>query len=291
MDDAGGNIINWPSIASKSKEELKQCRERWYNHLDPTIKRGNWTYEEDTLINEQARLGNKWSKISSMLEGRTENAVKIRWKSLTRVSNIINVQIRPYLIIQKKNRTNKASSSKSRASLDMLVGNPSSHYSNLPMPSVMQTGQIPNLFYNVPVLTLQQNLRQRHQVVQQQQQQQLLLQNQMQQQQLLLHSQMQKLWQQQQQQLLALHLLQQQQQHAQDASSATSSTITSSSSSSSSSNDNNDNDNNTSNNNSGIANLSALISSNNNCLLNPTPRPEGTIAPPIVPLLTAAIGE
>ena len=40
-------------------------------------------YEEDTfLINEQARLGNKWSKISSMLEGRTENAVKIRWKSL-----------------------------------------------------------------------------------------------------------------------------------------------------------------------------------------------------------------
>ena len=285
MDDVGGNIINWPSIASKIKgRTTKQCRERWYNHLDPTIKRGNWSYEEDNvLLNEQARLGNKWSKISSMLEGRTENAVKIRWKSLTRVSKH-NKHANKTIFDYTKKRTGqkKASSSKSRASLDMLVGNPSaSHYLNLPMPSEIQTGQIPNLFYNVPVLTLQQQelARQRHQVVQQQQQQQLLL-----------HNQMQKLCQQQQQQLLALHLLQQQQQHAQDTSSATSSTITSSSSSSSSSNDNNDNNNNTSNNNSGIANLSALISSNNNCLLNPTPRPEGTIAPPIVPLLTAAIG-
>ncbi len=23
----------------------KQCRERWYNHLDPNIKKGDWTEE------------------------------------------------------------------------------------------------------------------------------------------------------------------------------------------------------------------------------------------------------
>jgi len=64
----------------------KQCRERWFNHLDPSIKRGNYTAEEDRLIlEEQARIGNRWSIISAMLPGRTEDAVKIRWKTLNRM--------------------------------------------------------------------------------------------------------------------------------------------------------------------------------------------------------------
>ena len=78
--------VNWAGIATQIEgRTTKQCRERWNNHLDPTIKRGNWTPEEDRLLlGEQKRLGNKWSKISQLLEGRTENAVKIRWKSLIR---------------------------------------------------------------------------------------------------------------------------------------------------------------------------------------------------------------
>ena len=40
----------------------KQCRERWHNHLNPDIKRGKWTEEEDDLI-VKAHLdyGNKWA--------------------------------------------------------------------------------------------------------------------------------------------------------------------------------------------------------------------------------------
>lgn len=63
----------------------KQCRERWYNHLDPELKKGNWTREEDLyLLEKQQELGNRWSEIARMLLGRNENSVKNRFKSLIR---------------------------------------------------------------------------------------------------------------------------------------------------------------------------------------------------------------
>jgi len=81
-----GMVKNWGEVANMIPGRTsKQCRERWFNHLDPSIKRGNYTQEEDGLIlTEQARIGNRWSIISAMLPGRTEDAVKIRWKTLDR---------------------------------------------------------------------------------------------------------------------------------------------------------------------------------------------------------------
>lgn len=78
---------NWGEVAAKIPGRTsKQCRERWHNHLDPNIVRGAYTPEEDRIILEaQARLGNRWSVIAAMLPGRTEDAVKIRWKSHCRV--------------------------------------------------------------------------------------------------------------------------------------------------------------------------------------------------------------
>jgi hypothetical protein len=48
-----------------------QCRERWLNHLDPSINKGEWTEEEDQiLLKAQAQWGNSWTKIAELLPGR-----------------------------------------------------------------------------------------------------------------------------------------------------------------------------------------------------------------------------
>lgn len=63
----------------------KQCRERWSCNLDPRINRGVWTIEEDRYILQLQRdIGNRWAQISTYLNGRTENAVKTRYKSIKR---------------------------------------------------------------------------------------------------------------------------------------------------------------------------------------------------------------
>ncbi|CAK60434.1 unnamed protein product (macronuclear) [Paramecium tetraurelia] len=61
----------------------KQVRERWMNYLNPKLNKSSWTDQEDhQLLQLVVNNGKRWSLISSLLQGRTENQVKNRYKSL-----------------------------------------------------------------------------------------------------------------------------------------------------------------------------------------------------------------
>lgn len=65
----------------------KQCRERWAQHLDPSLSTLKWTPEENRLLLQlQATHGNKWKDIAVNFPKRTDNGIKNQFFSLIRKS-------------------------------------------------------------------------------------------------------------------------------------------------------------------------------------------------------------
>lgn len=68
-------------VAGSSKK-AKCCRERWTNHLDPSVNNDPWTQNEIEIYEKHIQeFGKRWSEISKRLSGRTDHAIKNRFYS------------------------------------------------------------------------------------------------------------------------------------------------------------------------------------------------------------------
>ena len=82
------NLRNWGMVANLVQGRTsKQCRERWQNHLSPCINHQSFLPEEDQRLQEaHQQVGCQWAKIAQVLPGRSQEAIKIRWRSLNRLA-------------------------------------------------------------------------------------------------------------------------------------------------------------------------------------------------------------
>jgi hypothetical protein len=89
----GEHGTNWTHIAQRWEASTharcvrtcKQIRDRWSKILDPSLKRGPFTEQEDQQILELHQdYGNSWSRIAEHLPGRIGENIKTRYKSLAR---------------------------------------------------------------------------------------------------------------------------------------------------------------------------------------------------------------
>jgi hypothetical protein len=56
------------------------CQSRYYRTLDPMLKRGNWTPEEDDMLRlAVAEYGNSWTDVADFIPGRNNEQCRDRW--------------------------------------------------------------------------------------------------------------------------------------------------------------------------------------------------------------------
>ncbi|ELP94054.1 transcription factor MYB23, putative [Entamoeba invadens IP1] len=82
----------WVEIAEMvGTRSRKQCRERYINHLNPTIDNSKWSTEEDmTILRQYALIGSKWCSIASCLNNRTARATRNRYYSLVHKKKVVS---------------------------------------------------------------------------------------------------------------------------------------------------------------------------------------------------------
>jgi hypothetical protein len=73
------------NAAHLPQRNARQCRERWFNYINPNLVNAEWTEaEDDILMQTYEEAGPKWLVIANCLPGRSRNNVKNRYFMLQR---------------------------------------------------------------------------------------------------------------------------------------------------------------------------------------------------------------
>ena len=78
---------DWKKISKEmGNRNARQCRERWKNYIAPTVRKDEWTQEEDELLMRKYRaIGPHWSQFRLHYKGRSVNDIRNRWLKLMRL--------------------------------------------------------------------------------------------------------------------------------------------------------------------------------------------------------------
>lgn len=162
LGESSGKRIVWNKVASGFKgRSCKQCRERWINHLDPTVKKTEWTHEEDLmLLQYYETMPSKWAKIARQIPGRTENMVKVRWNALNRQAKKRKQNALYYSTTNKPNPTFPGAVNGSAAAAAAAAQNYNQFYINNQISLNLGQGQSPTATnMQVPRLSYTEEMR------------------------------------------------------------------------------------------------------------------------------------
>lgn len=68
--------VDWEAVALvfEGAREGKDCKRRWASSINPALRRGKWTKEEDELLLQlYQRYGSLWQQVAHEIKGRTEH--------------------------------------------------------------------------------------------------------------------------------------------------------------------------------------------------------------------------
>ncbi|CAH0051289.1 unnamed protein product [Clonostachys solani] len=84
LGSARGRQGRWTDIARGLPDRTaKECRKRWFHSLDPSVRKGPWTQQEDRILLEAfARLGPAWSDICLLIPGRKDDQCSKRYNDI-----------------------------------------------------------------------------------------------------------------------------------------------------------------------------------------------------------------
>ncbi|KAF5094610.1 hypothetical protein D0Z00_003462 [Geotrichum galactomycetum] len=96
--DQRGKNSHWDQISAQFEGRTnKDCRKRWFHSLDPTLKRGRWTEDEDRILLEAyGKMGSVWNKIAQLIPGRTDDQCSKRY------NDVLDPSVRDRLHISEK---------------------------------------------------------------------------------------------------------------------------------------------------------------------------------------------
>jgi hypothetical protein len=94
---------HWDAIAiDVGNRTSRQCWDRWHFYLDPEIKKGEWTPEEEEyLISRVDELGQKWAIIGNELKRSANNVKNHYWLHFTKTSDSIHGETQDSQVVPK----------------------------------------------------------------------------------------------------------------------------------------------------------------------------------------------